>query len=235
MAATAVATALQLLPCSRLIRQIGTDLRWSQNSERRTSTLHQHPPTTLDSGGYRMLLPGVNHYFKYDFDLYLESAYADIPQALEWEVQQTVNGTVYNMAWQATYDGDGSTKCGPTAPPNVWRVFDYQRQCWQQVGLALSRFEGNTWYHIGQENHIDSTGTVWHDALTITNNSTGEAIRLDPSVLNASLNAWQSISHVPPFYAGRSNEFHNAVQLDINGSGTAYRIFVDDMLVTFIP
>jgi hypothetical protein len=200
---------------------------------------YDHPPApAYDTAFWWLPHPApssVGRYFRYDFDLYIESTYENVPQALEWEVQQTINGSVYNMAWQANYAGVGSTKCGAAAPPNVWRVFDYSRKCWEQVDLQFTRFHGNTWYHISQENHIDSHGVVWHDALTITNSSTGESSRMDPSNFNADLNAWQSISHVPPFYSGRGNEFHNAVQLDIDQSGTVYRIFVDKMSVTYVP
>lgn len=176
----------------------------------------------------------VAHYFKYQFDLYVESVYANRPQALEFQMQETVNGYVYNMAWQATYAGDGDTKCG-AAPQDVWRVFDYGRQCWEQVDLPFTRFEGNTWYQFSAEFHVDANGVVWHDALTVTNSLTGESVRLDPSAYNSELNAWQSISRVPPRFLGRSNQWSNAVQLDINSEGSVYRIFVDKMSVTYVP
>ena len=44
-------------------------------------------------------------YLRYDFDLFVPGQYANAPQAIEFECQQTTNGNTYNFAWQAEYSG----------------------------------------------------------------------------------------------------------------------------------
>lgn len=61
-----------------------------------------------------------------------------------------------------------------------------------------------------------------HDALTVSD-SLGST-RLDPYWFDAGTGAYESISHVPPFWSGRSDQFSNAFQLDVDGSGTAHDV-----------
>ena len=186
-------------------------------------------PHTAPSGS-------VDHYFKYEFDLYIESTYANAPQAIEFESQQTVNTYVYNMAWQVNYNGDSAHKtCAAVPSGGVLRVFDYKNQCWQAVNLSITPFVGNRWYHINEETHIDSHGTVWHDALSVTDKTTGITTRYDPSWFDSSTGAWTSVSHTPPNYSGRNNQYSNAVQLDVNKNANPYRVFLDEMRLTYVP
>lgn len=174
----------------------------------------------------------VSHYFKYEFDLWIPTGFGNAPQGIEWECQQTINGNVYNFGWQAQY-----VRSSSGAPDNIYKVYRYPPPSggtggWEPVNLPLTRFPENEWTHIVAEYHVDSSGTIWHDALTVSN-SLGSA-RLDP-YLDPGTGVYPSISHVPPFWSGRSNQFSNAFQLDVNGSGTAYHVFVDKMKLTYVP
>lgn len=139
-------------------------------------------------------------YLKYEFDLYVPSAYTNTPQALEFECQQNANGYTYNYAWQADYDS------------NTWRVFNYTNRVWESTGIPLQRFAPG-WHHIIALYHASGTHTV-HDSLTVDG-------------VTHNVNIWHSAK-----YTGNGLEFTNAFQLDLNGSGTPYKVYVDNMKVT---
>jgi hypothetical protein len=174
----------------------------------------------------------VAHYFKYEFDLWIPIGFGDTPQALEWECQQTVNGYVYNFAWQAQY-----VRSSSGGQDNLYKVYRYPSPtssgAWEEVNLPLTRYPEGEWSHIVAEYHVDQYGTVWHDALTVS--SSLGTTRLDPYWYDAGTGAYKSISHVPPYWAGRNNQFSNAFQLDVNGSGTEYHVFVENMKLTYVP
>src|SRR5579859_2169958 len=92
----------------------------------------------------------------YEFDIYIPAGMENLPQAIEFECQQVLNGWVYNFSWQALYPG------------NQWRIFDYGLKQWDATGIAFTRFTPGTWHHIVAEYHNDTVAhTVLHDALTV--------------------------------------------------------------------
>ncbi|HWS17293.1 MAG TPA: hypothetical protein VN223_04730, partial [Candidatus Elarobacter sp.] len=92
----------------------------------------------------------------YQFDLYIPAGSETLPQGIEFECQQILNGWVYNFSWQALYPG------------NQWRIFDYGLKQWDATGISLTRFTPGTWHHIVAEYHNDTAAhTVIHDALTV--------------------------------------------------------------------
>jgi hypothetical protein len=140
----------------------------------------------------------------YEFDLFIPSGSETLPQAVEFECQQILNGWVYNFSWQALYPG------------NQWRIFDYGLKQWDATGLTLTRFTPNTWHHIVAEYHNDTTNhLVIHDALTV------DGVRMP---VNITHNA---------FFSGSNNQFTNAVQLDSNSTAAPYSVYVDGMKITY--
>jgi len=143
-------------------------------------------------------------YLRYEFNLYVPAASANAPQAIEFECQQRINGWIYNFAWQADYAA------------NQWRIFNYVLKRWEYSGIPLHRFAPGTWHHIVAEYHNSlAAHSVYHDALTV------DGVRY---VVNK--------IHPAKFVGNWSNQFTNAFQLDLNGSGTAYKVYVDDMMIT---
>ena len=141
---------------------------------------------------------------RYEFDLYIPSGFQSAPQAIEFECQQRLNGYAYNFAWQADY------------PANQWRVFNFTLRRWEYSGIPLQHFSPGTWHHVVAEYHNDAvTHTTYHDALTV------DGVRHPLSLKHAATTTT----------AG--NEFTNAFQLDLNGVPTAYKVFVDNMKITF--
>jgi hypothetical protein len=152
--------------------------------------------------------PVISHQINaltYEFDLYIPSGMQTAPQAIEFECQQTLNGWVYNFAWQAEYHG------------GVWRTFDYGLQQWQSANVAFTPFTPGAWHHIMVEYHDDTTShTVFHDAITV------DGVR---TVVGITHNA---------FFSGAANaQFTNAFQLDSNGTATPYNVYVDKMRITY--
>lgn len=141
----------------------------------------------------------------YEFDLFIPAGSENMPQAIEFECQQVLNGWVYNFSWQALYPG------------NQWRIFDYGLKQWQSTGLTLSRFTPNTWHHIVAEYHNDTTNhLVLHDALTV------DGVRVPVN-----------ITHNAFFSGAVNNQFTNAVQLDSNNVAAPYSVYVDGMKIIY--
>ncbi len=142
-------------------------------------------------------------YLRYEFDLYVPGKYVNVPQAIEFECQQKANGYVYNFAWQANY------------ARNEWRIFDYVLKRWDSTAIPLTRFTGDKWHHIISEFHTDGTSVV-HDALTI------DGVRKTVG-----------IKHPGKYVGGTSHYLTNAFQLDLNGSATPYKVYVDGIKASY--
>ena len=141
----------------------------------------------------------------YEFDIYIPAGSESLPQGIEFECQQILNGWVYNFSWQALYPG------------NQWRIFDYGLKRWDATGIAFTRFTPGTWHHILAEYHNDTVAhTVLHDALTV------DGIRMPVN-----------ITHNAFFSGAVNNQFTNAVQLDSNSTAAAYSVFIDQMKITY--
>lgn len=141
----------------------------------------------------------------YEFDIYIPAGSENLPQGIEFECQQILNGWVYNFSWQALY------------PTNQWRIFDYGLKRWDASGLAFTRFTPGTWHHIVAEYHNDIVAhTVLHDALTV------DGVRMPVN-----------ITHNAFFSGATNNQFTNAVQLDSNSTAAPYSVFIDQMKITY--
>jgi len=119
------------------------------------------------TGGYYFIeQPTIQNpvtYLRYDLDLFVPGQYANAPQAIEFECQQTTNGNTYNFAWQADYAS------------NTWRVFNFTTKEWEGTGIPLQRFAPNTWHHISAVFHAAGTQAI-HDSLTVDGKTMGANI-----------------------------------------------------------
>lgn len=140
----------------------------------------------------------------YEFDLYIPQGSENLPQAIEFECQQILDGWVYNFAWQAEYPG------------HVWRIFNYGTKTWESAGIPFTAFTPGAWHHVVAEYHNDpATHTVLHDALTV------DGTRYSVNITHAA------------FFSGSANQFTNAFQLDSNGVAAPYSTYVDRMKITY--
>jgi hypothetical protein len=141
----------------------------------------------------------------YEFDIYIPAGSETLPQGIEFECQQILNGWVYNFSWQALYPG------------SQWRIFDYGLKRWDSTGLAFTPFTPGTWHHIIAEYHNDIVAhTVLHDALTV------DGVRMPVN-----------ITHNAFFSGAVNNQFTNAVQLDSNSTAAPYSVFIDQMKIAY--
>lgn len=141
--------------------------------------------------------PGTSH-FVYDLYFYLNDPTA--PQALEFDVNQSVNGKKYIFG----------TECDFKGTLKHWRVWDYNLH-WQDTGIACTQVQtANVWHHVIWEFERTSTGhthfiNVWMDGVS--------------HAVNRFYNP-QPIS---------VQELNTAFQMDGNSQMTNYYVWLDKM------
>lgn len=157
----------------------------------------------------------VVQYVKYHFKIYIPTQPSgdskEAIQAIEFEVQQDFSSKIYNFAWQAQYRGC-STSC-------TWNIYNMSAHAWESSGIPFTPFTHDAWHDIIAEFHVDGSGTVWHDALTI------DSQRFTPTMHNS--HAAVTTTH--------SNTLNNAFQLDMDQFDDSYTVYVDAMDVTYTP
>lgn len=100
--------------------------------------------------------PATSH-FVYDLYFYLKNAAA--PQALEFDMNQSVNSKKYIFGTECDFTG-----------LKHWRVWDYTLH-WQDTGVSCTQFQtANTWHHLIWEFERTSDGhthfiNVWMDGV----------------------------------------------------------------------
>jgi hypothetical protein len=146
----------------------------------------------------------------YSFDLYMPSQYINTPQAIEFEVQQEEGGNLFNFAWQLDYGDMWQTQ-------QMWlRLYNYQNGSWADSGLPkLARLSAG-WHHISAAFHTVGTA-IYHDSITV--DGTTYTVPAPNNQTNAVSNG--------------SQEFNNAVQLDLNGNAQAFTIYLKNMSLNY--
>lgn len=158
----------------------------------------------------------VTQYVKYHFKLYIPSGQPsgdskEPIQAIEFEVQLDLSNKIYNFAWQDQYRGCG-TSC-------TWNIYNMSTHAWETTDVPATAFTHDAWHDIVSEFHVDASGTIWHDALTI------DGQRFVPTTHN-------SHAAVPKTVG---NTLNNAFQLDMDQYDDSYTVYVDAMDVTYTP
>ena len=143
---------------------------------------------------------------QYSFDLYVPSQFTGgtIIQAIEFECQQTINGQLFNFAWQDDYNGQ-----------HQWTIFNYATKTWEPSGIPYTAFSGNTWHHIVVNFHTAGS-QIFHDSITI------DGTTYTPTQNN-----------VHNAVSGSDNTFNNAFQLDLDQNGDGYFVYVDNMSINY--
>ena len=127
-------------------------------------------------------------------------------QAIEFELQQNVGSTIYNMAFQFDFAGS-----------HLVRTFDYNKSVWVPTNIPTSTF--------------NPTGTnviavlFLRDAPSTTVTSLGMSINGVWYPVNATRKGTPRVE---------SDYFHCAFQLDSNYARTPYSVNVDNMGVTMM-
>ena len=149
---------------------------------------------------------------RYEFDLWVPAAFANAPQAIEFEVQWQVNGAVFNGAWQAPYKEQG-----------FWRHFTFAKAgsgAWVNSTVPFTGFTSDAWHHIAAEFERTAALTMMHRTLEV------DGVVHEVNVERV------AYMREPDKFA--TDKFNSAFQLDLDGKTppTAYEVFVDAMRVT---
>jgi len=140
-------------------------------------------------------------HFVYDLFFYLDNPAA--PQALEFNVSQSANGSWYNFATQCDLAGN-----------QAWRVWDPVALKWTPSGVSCVRPAANTWNHLVWEFERDSMGNVIFTAVTL--NGSRQTVNL-------------SMPHVADSQSGLDVAF----QVDADLNATLYSVWLDKISLTF--
>ena len=153
---------------------------------------------------WKQLGPNNNvAHFSYDFWVY--TANPDRPEAMEFDVNQTFNGTRWVFGTECNFAGTGK-----------WDVWDGSGQWgkWVPSSVSCPRLQPNTWTHfvwqferVGQQVHY----------ISVTVNGTEHPV-----------NMYQAAEENDHAY-----EINAAVQLDGNYRQAPYELYVDNLTLTY--
>lgn len=142
---------------------------------------------------------GASH-FAYDLYFYVKNPSA--PQAIEFDMNQSVNSRKFIFGTQCDIKNH-----------HDWDVWDTANGKWVQTGIACSAPPAYTWNHLTLEFARSGSQTTF---VSVTLNG-------KKSYINKTFNT----------FGVNASELNTAVQLDGNGSDTAYSMWVDKMQVTY--
>ena len=108
---------------------------------------------------WRALAPGGDlnqnaHHFVYDLHYYLDNPNA--AQAIEFDVDQYVDGRSLIFGSQCNYRGD-----------DTWDVWDNVNSHWISTGVSCGNLQANTWVHVVLEVERTWDNRLHYVALTI--------------------------------------------------------------------
>jgi hypothetical protein len=139
--------------------------------------------------------------------MYPSAADITASQAIEFELQMSLEGFVYNMAWQS-----------PVRTHAFWRTFDYTNRKWVATSLPSHVFVPGVWYSFAAEYLADT------DAHTLTHVS----LSVDGAV--------QPVNVVrPATEVSQSKYLSTGFQLDSDGKTppTPYRVYARNMHIVY--
>ena len=141
------------------------------------------------------------HNFTYDLYYYVKNPTA--PQALEFDVNQTVGSKWFVFG----------TECVLKGTPH-WDVYDPYNHRWVATSIACKVPKVYTWNHVVIEFHRSSTGKNQFISVTING-----------------IKSYFNRSYTPK--AGNSSTVNVAFQMDMNSSATDYSVWLDKVKLTY--
>lgn len=138
--------------------------------------------------------------FKYDLYYYIKNPSAS--QALEFDVNQSVNGKKYIFGTECDFKDK-----------KVWKVYDPYNRAWKTTSIGCSLPKAYTWHHIVLEFNRSSDGKTGFLAVTI--NGTKH---------------YFNRSYAP--HSTSASEINVAFQMDGNKYQTDYSVWLDSVKLT---
>jgi hypothetical protein len=142
------------------------------------------------------------HNFQYDFWVYLTNPSA--PQALEFDVNQSVNGKKFIFGTECDFKST-----------HRWRIWDSYHATWVTTSLSCGPFQAYSWNHFTLE-----LQRTWNDQVFFID-----------VVINGQRYYFNRI--FSPKYNVSASELNVAVQLDGDYRQTPYSIWVDKMTLNY--
>jgi len=140
------------------------------------------------------------HNFVYDAYYYIKNPTA--PQALEFDVNQTVNGKWFVFG----------TECVLKGTPH-WDVYDPYHRKWIATTVPCKVPKAYSWNHVVVEFHRTTTGMNQFVSVTVNG-----------------VKSYFNKTYTPK--AGSSSTVNVAFQMDLNRSATAYSVWLDKLKLT---
>jgi hypothetical protein len=139
-------------------------------------------------------------HFVYDFWFYINNP--GVSQALEFDVNQTINGTRYTWGSECNFKGTGK-----------WDIWNDKTGQWVPSDVACPMFSGDAWHH-GTWQLERVNGQVHYISLTVDNRVFPVDIYMDPQT------NW------------KGNEIDVAFQMDGDSNQDAYDVWLDKVTLT---
>jgi hypothetical protein len=137
------------------------------------------------------------------YDLYYYIKNPTASQALEFDVNQSRSGKKYIFGTECDFKGT-----------HTWHVYDPYNRKWRSTSIACSVPKAYTWHHVVLEFH----------------RSTSPSVKFISVSINGSKHYFNR-SYAPR--ASSAREVNVAFQMDSNGSGTAYTVWLDKVKLTY--
>ncbi len=141
------------------------------------------------------------HNFQYDFWVYLTNA--DAPQALEFDVNQSVDNHKLIFGTECDFNDT-----------HQWNIWDNAARHWTPIGLGCVKFTPYTWNHFVLQFQRTSNDQAYFASIAIN----GQTYYLNRQSAPQTVNA---------------QELNVAVQLDGNWRQDNYSIWVDQIKLTY--
>jgi hypothetical protein len=152
---------------------------------------------------WKQLTPsGGSHNFQYDFWVYLTNSSA--PQALEFDVNQSVNGKKFIFGTECDFKYT-----------HVWNIWDSYHATWVPTGVGCVPFQAYSWNHFILELQRTASDQVFFVDVVIN----GQRYYFNRTF--------------QPKYNVNASELNVAVQLDGNSTQTPYSIWVDKITLNY--
>jgi hypothetical protein len=145
-------------------------------------------------------LPSATH-FTYDLHFYITDVTA--PQALEFDVNQSLDGKKYVFGTEC--DLRGTYK-------GYWRVWDATLH-WQNTGVACAGITAEKWHHLTWQLERTADGHTHFISVTIDG-------------------VTRSVNRYGTPLASSAKELNVAFQTDGDKAGSAYSVYLDDITLT---
>jgi hypothetical protein len=143
---------------------------------------------------------GASHFV---YDLYYYTKTPTAAQALEFDVNQSLNSKKYIFGTECDFSGT-----------HTWHVYDPYNRHWVSTSIACNRPKAYTWNHVTLEFNRTSTGKTGF--VTVTINGTKH---------------YFNRSYAPR--ASSAKEVNVAFQMDMNKAATDYTVYLDKVSLKY--